>query len=159
VAVGSEKRKTGVPQSSVPLVVSRASPIHASASSGIEKVPTVVQAVLTQCYRWYEDHLEGGDVETQWLWMRQLLFKKTRSVGPKHLLKSDTGVPQAGVALVVSREHVATQILQVIQTRARWLQSAGLPLHTVMDDTLKKSFLEDCINEYNNWAEQQEHQL
>ena len=86
--------------------MSSALPAPASASS----------LLLAQCYKWYQEHLDDGDVGIQWRWMHQLLFQKTRSIGAKDLWKPGAGVPQPGVALVVSKEYVAMQIMKVIQT-------------------------------------------
>jgi len=60
--------------------------------------------------------------------------------------------------MVVSKEHVAQQVRDIIAWREKWLEQAGLPMDTFMNNEQKDAFLAASKEAYHNRPDQRERQ-
>ena len=124
----------------------------------------VADAILKDMRRWYEERLDGEDVSVAWKHLQQCLFR-TVTV-PLHAdiwRNPNFGAAQPedeseGQVMVVSKEHVAKQVREVIEWREKWLAQEGLPGNTLMNNKQKDAFLKASKEEYHNRPDQRERQ-
>ena len=60
--------------------------------------------------------------------------------------------------MVVSKEHVARQVGEVIARRQKWLAQKMLPMDTFINDDQKEAFLKASKDEYHNRPDQKARQ-
>ena len=105
---------------------------------------------------WYEERLEGIDVSAAWKHMQQCLFKKVKvavDVGMRWNPNLGAAQPEdesEGQVMVVSKEHVANQVREVITWREKWLEQQGLPMNMFMNKGQKEAFLQASKDEYHS---------
>ena len=84
-------------------------------------------AILEDMRRWYEERLDGEDVSVGWKHLQQCLFKTVTVPLDADIWRNpNLGAAQPedeseGQVMVVSKEHVAHQIREVITWREKWL--------------------------------------
>jgi hypothetical protein len=114
--------------------------------------------------RWYEERLDREEVSVAWKHLQQCLFKTVTVPLQADLWRNpNLGAPQPedeteGQVMVVSKEHVAKQVREVITWREKWLEQTGLPSNTLMNDEQKDAFLTASKEEYHNRSDQRERQ-
>ncbi len=114
--------------------------------------------------RWYEERLGGGDVSVGWKHLQQCLVKTvTVPLNADIWRNPNLGAAQPedeseGQVIVVSKEHVAHQVREVIAWREKWLAQEGLPRNTFMNNEEKDAFLKASKEEYHSRPDQRERQ-
>ena len=93
--------------------------------------------------RWYEDRLDAEDVPVAWKHLQQCLFKTvTMPLDADMWRNPNLGAAEPedepdGQVMVVSKEHVAKQVREVIEWREKWLDQQGLARDTRMTTSRK----------------------
>ena len=60
----------------------------------------------------------------------------------------------AGQNMVVSEEHMAMQVRNIIETREKWLKANDLPMSALVGEKQKQSFLDACMQDFHNEPKQ-----
>ncbi len=151
---GASKRKRD--ESEKYLVTSRTKEKRGVADTS----PGTPADILADMRDWYESRVEGDDVSTAWRHLQQCLFRNVRKPVEADLWRNgyieapQPGSELEGQVMLVSQEHVARQVREVITTRERWLEQEGLPRNTVMNHAQRGAFLAACKQEYHTRTEQ-----
>ena len=85
---------------------------------------------------WYEDRLEDQDAFVAWEHVQRRFFRWVSLPVDVDVWRKDGGESE-GQAMVVSKEHVARQVREVIIWREEWLAQERLPMNTLMNDKQK----------------------
>ena len=131
---------------------------------GLRNALTHSDAILKDMRRWYEERLDGEDVSVAWKHLQQCLFKTVTVPLDADIWRNpNLGAAQPedeseGQVMVVSKEHVARQVREVIAWREKWLAQVGLPMNTLMNNEQKDAFLTASKEEYHNRPDQRERQ-
>jgi hypothetical protein len=120
----------------------------------------VAEGILKDMRRWYEERLDGEDVSVAWKHLHQCLFKTvTVPLSDDRWRNPNLGAAQPedeseGQAMVVSKEHVAHQVREVIERREKWLALVNLPMDTIMSYDDKEACLKASKREYHSRSDQ-----
>ena len=120
------------------------------------------ERIVQEMYEWYEARVDDEELHAVFRHLQNTLFKNVTVQLPEDVWKHpDVGgasqpAAQGEAQLVVSREHVASQVQTVIACREKWLRDEGLPLDTVIRGELADRFLDAAKSEFHASAEQKE---
>ena len=125
------------------------------------RVMSSAEKILQDMYAWYEDRADDKDLHAVFRHLQIMLFKSvTMHLPEDEWMHPDVGgasqpAAHAEAHFVVSREHVARQVQNVIAWRENWLRGRGLPLDTVLRGDLADRFLANAKDEFHSSDEQQ----